>query len=127
SILLALCILGDEHKETSPEEYLELQNAERESVGVPPLKWDVNLENIARKNVNRLIQECLEGKPEQTTDPGYGMNVGWNMGSAHFTGREAVKGWLKQKEYYDYKSNSCPDLNCICYAQIVWRESTHVG
>ncbi|MED6198447.1 hypothetical protein PIB30_066321 [Stylosanthes scabra] len=128
SILMALRILGDEqHKETSPEEYLELHNAARASVGVPPLKWDVKLENIARKNVNRLVKDCFEGKAEQTRDDEYGMNVAWNMGYAQYTGRDVVKGWLTQKQYYDYKSNSCPHPNCICYTRIVWRESSHVG
>ncbi|MED6198446.1 hypothetical protein PIB30_066320 [Stylosanthes scabra] len=118
---MALRILGDEHKAT-PKEYLELQNAERAS-------WDVKLAKRARKRVNSLIKDCFQGKAEQSLPPVDGLNVAWIMDpAANFTGRDAVEYWLKQKEYYDYKSNSCTDdADCDCYTQIVWRESSHVG
>ncbi|MED6198445.1 hypothetical protein PIB30_066319 [Stylosanthes scabra] len=127
-LLLALRVSGNNEVETSPEEYLELQNAARADVGVPPLKWDVNIEKRARETADRLVQDCLNGEADQWVPPMYGVNAAWNMGDPHFTGIDAVKGWVADKHYYDYVTNSCIDgKDCDCYTQMVWRESSHVG
>ncbi|MED6198443.1 hypothetical protein PIB30_066317 [Stylosanthes scabra] len=128
SMLLALRISGNNEVETSPEEYLERQNAARADVGVPPLKWDVKIEKRARETADRLVQDCLNGEADRWVPPMYGINVAWNLGDPHFTGIDAVKGWVAEKLYYDHITNSCiRGKNCDCYTQIVWGESTRVG
>ncbi|XP_016179536.1 pathogenesis-related protein 1A-like [Arachis ipaensis] len=126
SILLPLCIVAAVQE--PPEEYLEIHNEARASVGVPPLKWDVKLAKKAQKYLNKLTQSCLKGKLQPIESRYYGQNVAWHMASDPFTGAKAVAGWVAEKKYYDHKSNSCiGGGDCDCYTQVVWRNTTHVG
>ncbi|XP_057739632.1 pathogenesis-related protein 1A-like [Arachis stenosperma] len=125
SILLALCIVAAVQE--PPEEYLEIHNDARASLGIPPLKWDVKLAKTAQQYLNKLIQNCVKGKLQPIKSRYYGQNVAWHMASDPFTGAKAVAGWVAEKKYYDYKSNSCIGGDCECYTQVVWRNTTHIG
>ncbi|KAL1301082.1 hypothetical protein HN51_045711 [Arachis hypogaea] len=108
-----------------PEDYLEIHNDARASVGVGELKWEINLEVDARNFVYKHRGDCLK------EGPGAHFSVGQNnarkLGSLNFSGVDAVRTWVAQKKHYAYRSNCCVSGECRAYKQVVWKTTTHVG
>ncbi|KAL1361254.1 hypothetical protein AAHE18_04G240100 [Arachis hypogaea] len=109
-----------------PEDYLKVHNDARASVGVHPLEWNNKMEDLARAFVNDRAESCK-------LNP-----TGWSkvygrisiQNSRPITGADAVARWLKTKNKYNYKSNSCTDkknYTCVPYVQIVWGGTIALG
>ncbi|MED6216337.1 hypothetical protein PIB30_006981 [Stylosanthes scabra] len=111
--------------QNSPEDYLAVHNAERENVGVWPLKWDPYLEEQAQHFLDKHKQDCMKGVA--LAHVSIGRNIALKKGSKSFTGFDAVKTWVAQKKYYNHISNSCVGGECRGYTQVVWETTTVVG
>ncbi|XVF17796.1 hypothetical protein REPUB_Repub10bG0154800 [Reevesia pubescens] len=108
-------------------EFLEAHNQARSAVGVGPLKWSEQLGNatslLARYQRNKMGCQFAN----LTADHKYGANQLWGSGAA-VTPRMAVDTWVKEKDYYDYATNSCaPNHRCGVYTQVVWKNSSELG
>ncbi|KAK7331804.1 hypothetical protein VNO80_28545 [Phaseolus coccineus] len=107
--------------QNSPEDYVEVHNQARAEVGVGPISWNHTLEAYAQRYANERIPDC---NLEHSMGP-YGENLAEGYGE--MKGSDAVKFWLTEKPYYDYRSNKCVHDECGHYTQIVWRNSVNVG
>ncbi|CAN7090138.1 unnamed protein product [Brassica rapa subsp. narinosa] len=106
--------------------FTDAHNKARAMVGVPPLVWSQTLEAAA----NRLARYQRNQKQCEfaSLNPGkYGANQLWAKGLA-VTPTLAVETWVKEKPFYDYKSDKCaPNHTCGVYKQVVWRDSKELG
>ncbi|MED6114136.1 hypothetical protein PIB30_077398 [Stylosanthes scabra] len=123
--IFPVCLLA----QNSPQDYLKIHNDARAAVGVKPLLWDQRLESYAIVFMRKHIEDCLEGEDIHPT--GYSQNIAHTRTSEYLlTGADAVKSWVAQKRFYDYKTNSCITGNpgdCINYIAVVSKESTYLG
>ncbi|KAJ4848518.1 hypothetical protein Tsubulata_014444, partial [Turnera subulata] len=121
TLVICLALLHPSLAQNSPQDYLRAHNAARASVGVGPVRWDNNVAAFAQNYVNKLRGNCKlvhsGGK--------YGENLAWRSGD--MTAAGAVKMWVDEKAYYDYRSNSCVGGKCGHYTQVVWRNSVRLG
>ncbi|KAL7206288.1 hypothetical protein ACSBR2_019070 [Camellia fascicularis] len=102
--------------------YLNGQNAVRAQVGVGPLTWNNTVVAYAQNYANSRIGDC---NLIHSNGP-YEENLA--KGTSSFTGANAVSLWVREKPYYDYKSNTCVGgQDCGHYTQVVWRKSIHLG
>ncbi|MED6106136.1 hypothetical protein PIB30_002028 [Stylosanthes scabra] len=122
-ILVPICLMA----QNSPKDYLEGHNAARANVGSKPLIWDKKLESSARRFIQEHIEDCLIGVKYVAPNK-YAYNLAYHPRSIN--GANAVAVWVKLKEKYDEKSNSCIDGNpksCAPYLRVVWSTTTSVG
>ncbi|XWS45349.1 hypothetical protein CRYUN_Cryun15aG0129200 [Craigia yunnanensis] len=111
---------------TAAREFLEAHNQARAAVRVGPLKWSDLLAN-ATSRLARYQRNKMGCQFANLTDHKYGANQLWGSGAA-VTPRMVVATWVKEKNYYDYASNSCaPNHMCGVYKQVVWRNSSELG
>ncbi|XP_010252392.1 PREDICTED: basic form of pathogenesis-related protein 1-like [Nelumbo nucifera] len=113
---LHVCLAQD-----APADYLNAHNAARADVGVGPLTWDDNVAAYAQAYANERAGDCAmvhSGGP-------YGENLA--TGTPSLSGTAAVEGWVGEKQYYDYSSNSCVGGECLHYTQVVWSDSVRLG
>lgn len=111
---------------SSAGEFLEAHNQARAAVGVGPLKWSGELAN-ASSRLARYQRNKLGCQFANLTDHKYGANQLWGSGQA-VTPRLAVATWVKEKNYYNYATNSCAANHmCGVYKQVVWRNSSELG
>ncbi|GAB4853594.1 hypothetical protein Ancab_017785 [Ancistrocladus abbreviatus] len=103
-------------------QYLAPHNAARRSLGLPALKWDNRLAEYAQWWANQRKYDCAM---VHSNGP-YGENMFWGAGQG-WTPGQAVLGWLSERQFYDYYSNTCSEDDCGHYTQIVWRKTTRVG
>ncbi|MDY6923590.1 MAG: CAP domain-containing protein [Pseudomonadota bacterium] len=109
---------------------LAAHNAERATVGTPPLRWADNLEAEARVWARELI-----GSNRFAHDPalhGHGENLWTGWGGRVWTPEEMVGEWIAEKA--DYRHEVFPNVSRTAawsdvghYTQLVWRDTTHVG
>ncbi|KAK4271375.1 hypothetical protein QN277_020078 [Acacia crassicarpa] len=122
SLLVVLAITHISDAQDSPQDFVNAHNAARRQVRVGNIHWDQKLANYARNYLSKYKNSCQmvhSGGP-------YGENLAW--GKPDLTGTAAVKMWVDEKRYYDYKSNSCiGGKECRHYTQVVWRNSVRVG
>ncbi|VVB18328.1 unnamed protein product [Arabis nemorensis] len=106
--------------------FTDAHNKARAVVGVSPLVWNQTLETAARwlARYQREEKKCEFA----SFNPGkYGANQLWAKG-LDVTPSLAVETWVKEKTFYDYKSNTCaPNHTCGVYKQVVWRDSKELG
>ncbi|XP_024007377.1 STS14 protein [Eutrema salsugineum] len=106
--------------------FTDAHNKARATVGVSPLVWSQTLEAAASRlaRYQRNQKKCEFASP----NPGrYGANQLWAKGLA-VTPSLAVETWVKEKPFYDYKSNTCDgNHTCGVYKQVVWRDSKELG
>ncbi|GMH17821.1 hypothetical protein Nepgr_019662 [Nepenthes gracilis] len=107
---------------TGVNEYLAPQNAARRALRLPPLRWDRKLEAYAQWWGNQRRYDC---SMLHSNGP-YGENIFWGAGDG-WTPRQAVAGWLSERRFYDYSSNTCRAVDCGHYTQIIWRATMRVG
>ncbi|OAY39374.1 pathogenesis-related protein 1C [Manihot esculenta] len=122
-LLLSIALITfPSHARDTPQDYLDSHNEVRAKVGLEPLTWDDEVAAYAQNYANQRISDC---ELEHSDGP-YGENIAW--GSGDLLGTEAVKMWVDEKVYYDYKSNSCASGQmCGHYTQVVWRNSARLG
>ncbi|KFK28335.1 hypothetical protein AALP_AA8G502600 [Arabis alpina] len=108
--------------------FTEAHNKARSMVGVSPLVWNQTLETAARWMARYQREEKKCEFASLNPNPGkYGANQLWAKGLA-VTPSLAVETWVKEKAFYDYKSNTCaPKHMCGVYKQVVWRDSKDLG
>ncbi|EOX91243.1 hypothetical protein QUC31_003009 [Theobroma cacao] len=111
---------------SAAREFLEAHNQARAAVGVGPLRWSEQLAN-ATSRLARYQRNKMGCQFANLTDHKYGANQLWSGGAA-VTPRMAVDTWVKEKNYYNYASNSCaPNHMCGVYTQVVWKNSSELG
>ncbi|XP_028797670.1 pathogenesis-related protein 1-like [Neltuma alba] len=120
-LLIVLAVPQISVAQDSPGDFVNAHNAARRQVRVGPIAWDQRLASYARNYLSRLRNSCRmvhSGGP-------YGENLAW--GKPDLTGTAAVNMWVREKRFYDYKSNSCVGGECRHYTQVVWRNSVRLG
>jgi len=109
--------------------FVENQNRYRQNVSppaqkMPALIWDDDLAESA----SQWAQQCQWG---HSGTPNVGENIygTTSMAPMHsFRPVEAIDSWGNEKQYYDYKTNSCqPGQVCGHYTQMVWADTDKVG
>ncbi|KAL9321316.1 hypothetical protein ACSQ67_013155 [Phaseolus vulgaris] len=123
--VLGLVIVGDVvYAQDSIADYVNEHNAARSQVGVPNIVWDNTVAAFAQNYANQRQGDC------NLIHSGGGGKYGENLAksSGDLSGKDAVKLWVDEKQYYDYNSNSCAaGQQCGHYTQVVWRNSVRVG
>jgi pathogenesis-related protein 1 len=110
--------------QNTPQDFVDLHNRARTTVGVGPVVWDSTVAKYARDYAAKRSGDCLlkhsDGGP-------YGENLFWGSGTS-WTAAHAVKGWVDEKQNYHRSTNTC-DSGKVCghYTQVVWRKSTRIG
>ncbi|XP_041013707.1 basic form of pathogenesis-related protein 1-like [Juglans microcarpa x Juglans regia] len=107
--------------QNSHQDFVNAHNAARARVGVGPIHWNYTIAAYAQNYANKRIGDC---NLEHSMGP-YSENLagGWSG----LTAVDAVKMWVDEKKYYNYKKNSCVGDECRHYTQIVWRDTVHLG
>ncbi|KAL1336130.1 hypothetical protein HN51_030541 [Arachis hypogaea] len=125
---VVLCVLGlvivghVAYAQDSQQDYLDSHNAARSEVGTPNLSWDDTVAAYAQNYANQRKSDCQLVH----SDGQYGENIA--RGSGNFSGTDAMKLWVEEKEYYDYGPNSCVSAQvCVHYIQVIWRDSVRLG
>ncbi|KAK2998899.1 hypothetical protein RJ639_023345 [Escallonia herrerae] len=117
--VLGLIMVHSTQAQNSRQDYLGAHNAARAKVGVGPLTWDDGAQNYANQRIGDSALRHSQGGP-------YGENLA--IGSGDLSGKAAVDLWVREKQYYDYNSNSCASGQVSWhYTQEVWRNSTRLG
>ena len=109
---------------------LAAHNAERATVGAPPLRWAENLEAEARVWARELI-----GTTRFAHDParhGHGENLWTGWGGRVWTPEEMIGEWIAEKAEYRHgvfpnvsRTGNWSDVGH--YTQLIWTDTTHVG
>nr|XP_040241726.1 uncharacterized protein LOC109762454 isoform X2 [Aegilops tauschii subsp. strangulata] len=110
--------------QSSPQDFLNLQNAARAGVGVGMLSWDSTVAAYAEGYAEKRKGDCQKvssGGP-------YGENLFQGGGGISWTVSDALFSWLGEKQNYICESNACKEGQpCGEYTQLVWANSTRVG
>ncbi|XP_057502234.1 pathogenesis-related leaf protein 6-like [Actinidia eriantha] len=109
--------------QNSRQDFLAAHNDARAPLGLSPLTWNHTVSAYAPNYANIRRVDC---KLEHSQERPYGENIA--MGFGKFTAVDAVKLWVDEKPYYDYKSNSCVGgEQCLHYTQVVWQNTEEIG
>ncbi|KAL2923825.1 Pathogenesis-related protein 1C, partial [Bienertia sinuspersici] len=104
------------------EAFLQVHNAARAYLGLPPFTWDDKVASFAQWWANQRINDCRLVH----SDTEYGENIFW--GSGGYSAAFAVQSWVNERKYYDYRTNACTGgMDCGHYTQIIWKKSTRLG
>lgn len=110
--------------QSSPQDFLNLQNAARAGVGVGMLSWDSTVAAYAESYAEKRKSDCRQvpsGGP-------YGENIFQGGAGISWTVSDALFSWLGEKQNYNCASNACKEGQaCGEYTQLVWANSTRVG
>jgi len=137
-VLITLYILGlgvgyshacangsDVVDQNTKRQFLKAHNSARKAVGVPLLKWHKGLAEISQNWSRQLAQKC--GALEHSKN-GVGENLAAYWGGAPRSGIDITNMWVNEKQWYDYKTNSCkPGKVCGHYLQVIWKSTSLVG
>ncbi|TYI45697.1 hypothetical protein E1A91_D13G055600v1 [Gossypium mustelinum] len=98
-----------------------MKNA-RAVVGVCPIIWNNVVVRYAADYAEKRISDCdlvHSGGP-------YGENLAWS--STDLSGPDAMRLWIDEKDYYNFKSGVC-DSSHVCrqYTQVIGRNSSRLG
>ncbi|XP_010260172.1 PREDICTED: pathogenesis-related protein PRB1-3-like [Nelumbo nucifera] len=105
------------------QQFLMPHNRERTKLGLPPLQWSEKLASYASWWANQRKGDCALIH----SNTNYGENIFWGSGK-DWKPADAVDEWAAEKQYYDYKMNTCVQhQDCLHYTQIIWRQSLYVG
>ncbi|CAN6309481.1 unnamed protein product [Urochloa humidicola] len=105
--------------------YLAPHNQARTAVGVPPLRWSVDLATAAGKIVAQQQRQGGCAFADMGASQ-YGANQGW--ASYRASPAEVVASWVAQGKYYLHANNTCAaGRQCGTYTQVVWRRTAEVG
>lgn len=110
--------------DSDPFAYLDAHNGYRKSKGIPPLVWDNELEEIARKWGTVLAGEGCRLRHSSNR---LGENIAGSSGKK-WSPREPVRWWYNEYRWYDYSTNKCQQgKTCGHYTQVMWRKSQRLG
>ena len=109
-------------------------NRVRARVGVPPLRWNAELAEVARRWANACVdREPPRGMIDHSTgrSDAFAGPLGENLYATTAPVAdpvEALRGWADEAKDYDYARNACaPGAMCGHYTQVVWRTTREVG
>lgn len=106
-------------------------NAERAALGLPPLRWNLELAQSAQGWANRLAATGrFEHAPDAAGEP-QGENL-WAGTRGYFSPEAMVNAWIREKRYFRpgrFPDNSTTgDVEDVGhYTQLVWRRTGQVG
>ncbi|GJP57436.1 hypothetical protein CLOP_g36 [Closterium sp. NIES-67] len=104
-------------------------NRARQEVGVPDLAWDDSVAAAAAEWANNLASRGC--RLEHGGAEGLGQNLYWSApaGLTPEEDRMAVQSWVEEVDWtYSPVPEGCAEGRmCGHYAQVVWRDTTHVG
>lgn len=113
---------------TTSAQILHAHNTARKAVGVPPLKWNSTLSEMAMALAREVRNQ------NRCTKPPFPLNSWYNMLSSTAEYKEPVvvtmRRWVALRKHYKYAENECDDKGwskCDVYLQIVQREVAEVG
>ena len=106
------------------QEFIDAHNRWRADVGVPPLKWNENLENYAAEWA--VINGKKGCKMVHRDKSPYGENLYWSSGMA-FSPKGSVDSWGSEIKDYNHEPVGQEKAMVGHYTQIVWRTTTEVG
>jgi Cysteine-rich secretory protein family len=109
-------------------EILQLHNAHRDSVGVPPLRWSDSLAAGAQHWASEL---AARNQMVHSHTPGVGENIAMWWGH-HPSLDTMIDMWTAEKQYFRRGTfpavSQTGDWESVAhYSQMVWRETTEVG
>jgi uncharacterized protein YkwD len=120
---MAACAALAQSSAQSPEQQmLDVHNAVRARVHVPPLTWSDHLADIARQWAKHLI---ASGEFAHSRNPETGENL-YEIQGASASPDTVVKAWAGEMKNYNYATNACSGV-CGHYTQIVWAATKEVG
>ncbi|XP_073107401.1 pathogenesis-related protein PRB1-3-like [Elaeis guineensis] len=123
AIAVSLGMIHTAIAQNSPEDFVSPHNSARAAVGVGPVSWNDSVAAYAQDYANQRSGDCQLVH----SDGSYGENLFGGSG-ADYTAADAVNLWMSEKQYHDYNSNMCADVQvCGHYTQVVWRDSTNIG
>ena len=111
----------------------EAHNRVRRTVGVPPLKWNSQLAETARRWANACVDEVPpRGMIDHNTQrqAGYPGPIGENIFATTAPRADpvvAVNDWASESKFYNRRTNSCVGGACGHYTQLVWSATREVG
>ena len=111
---------------------LDGQNAERATLGLPPLTWDENLATSARAYARQMTHTGQFQHAEQPMGPTReGENL-WTGTTRAYTYAEMLGHWLDERQAFvngvtPAYSRTGRYKDASHYAQIVWRNSQRMG
>ncbi|CAL9204864.1 pathogenesis-related protein 1C [Musa acuminata AAA Group] len=121
--VMALAMAYTTLAQNSPQDFVDAHNKARAAVGVGPVSWDDKVTAYAENYAKQRIGDC---QLVHSHGP-YGENLFWGS-NTDYTGIDAVKSWVDEKQYYDHNSNSCADGQVSGhYTQVVWQDSKTIG
>ncbi len=106
------------------QEFIDAHNRWRADVGVPPLKWNENLENYAAEWA--VINGKKGCKMVHRDKSPYGENLYWSSGMS-FSPKGSVDSWGSEIKDYNHEPVGQEKAMVGHYTQIVWRTTTEVG
>lgn len=113
---------------TNEEQFLAAHNEARAKKGLDPLTWDLGLENFSEDWARYLGNHADCALIHSQSDRYYGENIAKFWGDRVRSGADAVALWIKEEQFYDYKTNSCEEGKvCGHYTQVVWRDTKKLG
>jgi uncharacterized protein YkwD len=110
---------------------LVAQNAEREQLGLPPLRWNSHLAASAAIWAKQLAaSNRFEHAPERPVEP-QGENL-WEGSRGYFGPEAMVNAWIREKKYF--KAGVFPNNSTTGnvedvghFTQLAWRDTTEIG
>lgn len=105
-------------------EALKAHNQARAIDKQKPLIWNKDLAQISQEWAVKLASTC-QIYHHQGQIP-FGENLYYYSQSSSIS--NAVKAWVNEKNFYNYKQNKCQaGKQCGHYTQVVWKGTTDVG
>jgi len=116
---------GSNVPQAQAQQALDLHNAKRQAVGVPPLQWSADLAAVAQQWANHLAANGCG--LQHTFNDKYGENLFGGSGTT-YTALDAAQDWYGEISKFKYgvltNTNWAPTGH---YTQMVWRNTTRLG
>lgn len=113
---------------TDAVEFVVAHNRWRRDVGVPDIKWSVELAQLAQRRANALKRQ---GCPLVHDTDDFGENLLEALaypGPPTVTPQQVVDDWASEISDYTHARNTCrPGAACGHYTQVVWHDSGKLG
>ena len=107
------------------------QNAERQSLGLRPMRWDPQLAAAASAYADEMAATGEWGHSDDEDRPDQGENL-WMGTRGAFTAEEMVGDWIAEKRVF--RAGVFPNVSATGrwedvghYTQIVWADTDRVG
>ncbi|MFQ6661785.1 hypothetical protein Gotur_029818 [Gossypium turneri] len=105
-----------------PQDYLNIHNMARVTLGVQPITWDNVVEMSVKNYANKRISDC-ELMPSKGP---YGENLTGSKDD--FSVSDAVIMWINEKRNYNLKSSAYNSSHiCSHYTKVIWHNLVRLG